>query len=85
MNMLEVLQAIREQPRYVEQLTHTLGVDCATVMDHLKVLEHNKLLVVEGQKCVRVYFLSTVMEGKWSKLEDSVKDSECRTSVGEQK
>ena len=69
-NRLEILEAIREQPRNAQQLTQKLQVDYTTVRHHLKVLEQNRLVVAEGEKYGRVYFLSEMMEQNWSKLEE---------------
>ena len=76
MNRLEILEAIKEQPRNAQQLTQKVQVDYTTVRHHLKVLEQNRLIVAEGEKYGRVYFLSTVMEDKWSKLEEILKRTE---------
>ncbi len=67
---LEVLQAIKEQPRNAQQLTQALHVDYTTVRHHLRVLEQNRLIVTEGEKYGKLYFLSSEMEANWSKLEE---------------
>ena len=65
----EVLIAIRGQPRNAQQLCHALGVDYTTVRHHLRVLERNKLIVTEGEKYGKLYFLSDLMEANWSTFE----------------
>ena len=65
----EVLIAVKEQPRNAQQLCQALGVDYTTVRHHLKVLERNRLVVTEGEKYGKLYFLSDVMEGNWSTFE----------------
>lgn len=72
-NRLEILEAIREQPRNAQQLTQIMRVDYTTVRHHLKVLEQNRLVISEGEKYGKVYFLSNVMEENWSKLEEILK------------
>lgn len=67
---LSVLQAIREQPRNAQQLTQALHVDYTTVRHHLRVLEQNRLVVTEGEKYGKLYFLSSEMESRWSKLDE---------------
>ena len=67
---LEVLRAIREQPRNAQQLTQALHVDYTTVRHHLRVLEQNRLVVTEGEKYGKLYFLSADMEANWGKLEE---------------
>jgi DNA-binding transcriptional ArsR family regulator len=66
---LEVLRAIKEQPRNAQQLTQALHVDYTTVRHHLRVLEQNRLIVTEGEKYGKLYFLSSEMEASWPKLE----------------
>ena len=70
---LEVLQAIKEQPRNAQQLTQALHVDYTTVRHHLRVLEQNRLIVTEGEKYGKLYFLSSEMEASWVKLEEILK------------
>ena len=65
----EVLSAIKEQPRNAQQLCQALGVDYTTVRHHLKVLERNRLIVTEGEKYGKLYFLSDLMEANWSTFE----------------
>ena len=72
---LEVLKAIKEQPRNAQQLTQMLGVDYTTVRHHLKVLEQNRLVVTEGEKYGKLYFLSEAMESSWGKLEEILRKS----------
>jgi DNA-binding transcriptional ArsR family regulator len=67
---LQVLKAIREQPRNAQQLTQALGVDYTTVRHHLRVLEQNRLIVTEGEKYGKLYFLSSEMEANWPKLDE---------------
>jgi DNA-binding transcriptional ArsR family regulator len=66
---LEVLLAIREQPRNAQQLTQALHVDYTTVRHHLRILEQNRLVVTEGQKYGKLYFLSSDMEARWQTLD----------------
>ena len=67
---LAVLHAIKEQPRNAQQLTQALHVDYTTVRHHLRVLEQNRLIVTEGEKYGKLYFLSSEMEASWVKLEE---------------
>ena len=67
---LQVLEAIREQPRNAQQLSLYLHLDYTTVRHHLGVLEKNRLIVTEGDKYGKLYFLSDMMETNWAKLEE---------------
>ena len=67
---LEVLRAIKDQPRNAQQLTQALHVDYTTVRHHLRVLEQNRLIVTEGEKYGKLYFLSPDMEANWVKLDE---------------
>ena len=64
-----VLSSIRENPRNAQQLSHDLKLDYTTVRHHLRVLETNNLIVAEGEKYGRMYFISEAMESRWDKLE----------------
>lgn len=72
---LEVLKAIKEQPRNAQQLTQALNVDYTTVRHHLRVLEQNRLVVSEGEKYGKLYFLSETMESNWGKLDEILQKS----------
>jgi DNA-binding transcriptional ArsR family regulator len=66
---VQVLLAIKEEPRNALQLAQKLVLDYTTVRHHLKVLEKNGIVVTEGDKYGRVYFVSDAMEFHWKSLE----------------
>jgi DNA-binding transcriptional ArsR family regulator len=66
----QVLQAIREQPRNAQQLSQILSLDYTTVRHHLRVLEQNRIVLTEGDKYGKLYFVSENMESNWGKLEE---------------
>ena len=66
---LQVLEAIKEQPRNAQQLSQLLHLDYTTVRHHLGVLEKNRLVLTEGDKYGKLYFLSETMEANWEKLQ----------------
>lgn len=68
-----VLKSIREEPRNAQQLSLALKLDYTTVRHHLKVLESNRLVLTEGEKYGKVYFVSENMEAHWDKLESILK------------
>jgi DNA-binding transcriptional ArsR family regulator len=68
-----VLFSIRKEPRNAQQLSIALHVDYTTVRHHLKVLESNRLVLTEGDKYGKVYFVSENMEAHWDKLEAILK------------
>ncbi len=67
---LLVLEAIKEQPRNAQQLSQLLHLDYTTIRHHLGVLEKNHLVVTEGEKYGKLYFLSEMMEANWTKLQE---------------
>jgi len=69
---LLVLRAIKEQPRNAQQLAQLLQLDYTTIRHHLGVLERNRLILTEGDRYGKLYFLSEVMEANWAKLEEIV-------------
>jgi DNA-binding transcriptional ArsR family regulator len=66
---LEVLRAIREQPRNAQQLAQLIQIDYTTARHHLGVLEKNRLVQTMGEKYGKLYFLSDVMDSNWGMLE----------------
>jgi DNA-binding transcriptional ArsR family regulator len=70
-----ILSSIRSEPRNAQQLSLALQVDYTTVRHHLKVLESNRLVLTEGDKYGKVYFVSENMEAHWDKLEAILKRS----------
>jgi DNA-binding transcriptional ArsR family regulator len=68
-----VLFSIKQEPRNAQQLSLALHLDYTTVRHHLKVLESNRLVLTEGDKYGRVYFVSDGMEAHWDKLEAILK------------
>jgi DNA-binding transcriptional ArsR family regulator len=67
---LAVLRTIKDQPRNAQQLSEILDLDYTTVRHHLRVLEQNRLVLTEGEKYGKLYFLSSDMEAYWEKLEE---------------
>jgi len=65
----QVLNSVREQPRNAQQLSQALSLDYTTIRHHLGVLEKNRLVLTEGDKYGKLYFLSELMEANWGKLE----------------
>lgn len=61
--------AIKNEPRNAQQLSQDLHLDYTTVRHHLRVLETNHLIIAEGEKYGRVYFVAEGMESHWDKLE----------------
>lgn len=80
-----VLFAIREQPRNAQQLSQSLHLDYTTVRHHLRVMEANRIVVTEGEKYGRNYFVSETMESHWDKLDAILKRTRKPKSGGEKK
>ena len=68
-----VLYNLKEQPKNAQQLSQALDLDYTTVRHHLRVLETNKIVLAEGDKYGRIYFVSEMMESHWSTLEGILK------------
>lgn len=65
----DILRALRQRPRNAQQLAEAVGRDYTTVRHHLRVLMKNGLLVAEGERYGRMYFLSEAMSEHWGDLE----------------
>ena len=74
-----VLFSLKEQPKNAQQLSQTLDLDYTTVRHHLRVLETNKIVLAEGDKYGRVYFVSEVMEAHWQTLEGILMRTKVKT------
>ena len=72
---IQVLRAIKEQPRNAQQLSQLLHMDYTTIRHHLGVLEKNRVVLTEGEKYGKLYFISELMESNWTKLEGILKKS----------
>jgi DNA-binding transcriptional ArsR family regulator len=68
-----VLFNLKDQPKNAQQLSQSLHLDYTTVRHHLRVLETNRIVLAEGDKYGRVYFVSEMMESHWSTLEEILK------------
>ena len=66
---IDIVFALKEQPRNAQQLSEKLGLDYTTVRHHLAVLERNRILLTEGEKYGKIYFLSETMDSHWEQLE----------------
>lgn len=65
-----ILRSLRAEPRNAQQLAESLQLDYTTIRHHLRVLESNKIVLTEGEKYGKIYFISEAMESRWNKLED---------------
>jgi DNA-binding transcriptional ArsR family regulator len=74
-----VLFNLKDQPKNAQQLSQSLRLDYTTVRHHLRVLETNRIVLAEGDKYGRVYFVSETMEAHWSTLEGILKRARGRT------
>ncbi len=64
-----ILFALKTQPLNAQQLAEQLKLDYTTVRHHLSVLEKNRILITEGEKYGKVYFITDIMESHWANLE----------------
>ena len=74
-----VLFSLRDEPKNAQQLSQTLDLDYTTIRHHLRVMETNKIILAEGDKYGRVYFVSEGMEAHWQTLEGILKRARPRT------
>ena len=56
----DILELLVKQPMNVNRLAETLKVNYRTITHHLDVLTENHLVVAEGPKYGKLYFLSNV-------------------------
>jgi DNA-binding transcriptional ArsR family regulator len=75
---VRLVRALREEPRNAQQLSLALGLDYTTVRHHLRVLQRNHLLDVQGDRYGQVYFVGPSLESQWSQLEAIVARAHAR-------
>ena len=64
-----ILYALKTRPLNAQQLAEQLKLDYTTVRHHLSVMEKNRILITEGEKYGKVYFVTETMELHWANLE----------------
>ena len=64
-----ILFALKAHPMNAQQLAEQLKLDYTTVRHHLSVLEKNRILITEGEKYGKIYFVTDIMESHWANLE----------------
>jgi len=64
-----ILFALRASPLNAQRLAEELNLDYTTVRHHIFLLEKNRVVVAEGEKYGRVYFVSGTMESHRTSLE----------------
>jgi len=72
----QVLRAVKEQPRNALQLSQALNLDYTTIRHHLGILEKNRLVLTEGERYGKLYFVSEIMDANWGKLEGITSDKD---------
>jgi len=72
---VQILRTIKEQPRNAQQLSQLLQLDYTTIRHHLGVLEKNRIVLTEGDKYGKLYFLSEAMDSDGVKLEEILRKS----------
>jgi DNA-binding transcriptional ArsR family regulator len=70
---VKMVEALHAQPRNAQQLAVTLEMDYTTIRHHLRVLASNHLVDIVGERYGQVYFLSQLLESRWSEFEDVTK------------
>ena len=80
-----ILSALRTHPSNAQQLAEQLKLDYTTVRHHLRVMEANRIVLAEGEKYGRIYFVSEAMEAHWDKLQEILKKSRASNRGGEKK
>jgi DNA-binding transcriptional ArsR family regulator len=65
----QIVYALKESPMNAQQLSLRLGLDYTTIRHHLGVMEKNRIVLTEGEKYGKVYFISENMEAHWPQLE----------------
>ena len=63
---LKIVELLENEPSNINRISKVLGVNYRTIEHHIKVLEDNHLIIPEGQKYGKVYFLSpSLIRNKW--------------------
>lgn len=78
-NRLRIVRTLQERPRNTNQLAEELDLNYKTVQHHLKILEENNILTVQGDNYGKMYFLSDQMKQNFDILEEIVEQTELET------
>jgi DNA-binding transcriptional ArsR family regulator len=66
---VQVVRALRERPMNAQQVSEVLQIDYKSIRHHLGVLQQNRIVLTEGDKYGKLYFISDAMESNWGKFE----------------
>jgi DNA-binding transcriptional ArsR family regulator len=69
-NRIRLLTMLRERPLNTNQLREELDLDYKTVQHHLRVLTKNRVIVEEGDRYGRLFFLTPWLEANWEVVEE---------------
>ena len=61
-NRARIIDQLHQRPYNANQLAENLQLDYKTIQHHLKVLEENSMIIVEGNGYGNLHFLSTALE-----------------------
>ena len=66
----KIIKALKDRPRNANQLSADLEFDYKTIKHHIIILLDNKLIVAEGEKYAKLYFLSDDFEEHYNVFEE---------------
>ena len=69
-NRIRLLALLRQRPLNTNQLSEELDLDYKTVQHHLRVLIKNRVIVEEGDRYGRLYFLTPLLAANWNIVEE---------------
>ena len=69
-NRIRIIDALKERPYNINQLSESLGLDYKGVQHHVSVLEKNNLITKTGEKYGVLYFISDYLEHNMNTYEE---------------
>jgi predicted transcriptional regulator len=69
-NRIRIINAIKERPSNINQLSESLGLDYKGVQHHISVLEKNNLITKTGEKYGVLYFISDYLEHNFTAYQE---------------
>lgn len=66
---LKIVKSLMENPGNIHSISQSLHLNYRTVEHHIKFLEKNNLIVAQGDKYGRVYFISPLLISNQDKLD----------------
>ena len=67
---MKIVKKLMDNPANINSISQSLNLNYRTVEHHIRFMEKNDLIVSEGDKYGRVYFISSLLISNYEKLNE---------------